>query len=180
MDIQATANEYISIAQEEFGPMCSEWHYVGVEINNMAPHLRYYPETESVSISLSKKIIADETQLHFQLSHEVCHLLYPTMSLNGIREATTVLNEGISTYFSVWAAGRFCPQEYLINNLEQHSPHYFRAMAAVHELLKNDQDAIKRLRLLEPKLNKLNHHHFEQAELLASEVLISELLSTFV
>jgi hypothetical protein len=179
MNIQATANEYINIAQEEFGPMCSEWRYVGVEINDMPPHLRYYHETASVSISLSKKVTSDETQLHFQLAHEVCHLLYPAMSINGTKEATTVLNEGVSTYFSVWAAGRFCSQEYLINNLEQHSPNYFRAMTAVQELLKNDQEAIKKLRLLEPELNKLTHQHFEQAKALASKELISELLSSF-
>ena len=178
-DIQVIADEYIHIAQENFGPMCSEWVYVGVEINDMGPHLRYYPEDGYVAISLSEKIKDDEIQLHFQLSHEVCHLLYPTMNLSGEKESTTVLNEGVSTYFSLWATGRYCSQDLLIDNLKQHSSNYYRAMLSVHELLEIDQEAIKKLRMYEPKLNRLSFEHFEKSRVSASERLISDLLATF-
>ena len=178
-DIKVIADEYIQIAQENFGLMCSEWDYVGVEINDMKPHLRYYPEDGCVAISLSEKIMDNDVQLHFQLAHEVCHLLYPTMNLNGEREATTVLNEGVSTYFSVWAAGRLCSQDYLIDNLKQHSQNYYRAMISVNELLEKNQQAIKLLRDLEPKLNMLSVQNFKQSKVLASEALVHELLSDF-
>lgn len=178
-DIQVIADEYINIAQENFGPMCSDWEYVGVEINDMGPHLRYYPEDGHVAISLSEKTQDDEIQLHFQLAHEVCHLLYPTMSLSGEKEPTTVLNEGVSTYFSLWATGRYCSQEFLIDNLKQHSSNYYRAMLLVHELLEIDREAIKKLRMYEPRLNRLSFEHFEKSGVSASGRLISDLLATF-
>lgn len=178
-DIQAIADEYIEVAQENFGPMCSGWYYVGIEINDMGAHLRYYPKSKEVTISLSEKVRNDKVQLHFQLAHEVCHLLYPTMNLNGEKEATTVLNEGVSTYFSIWAAGLFCSQEILINNIKQHSPNYYQAMILVNELLKNNQKAIKKLRMLEPYLNRLSCQHFEQSNILAPKMLVHELLTVF-
>lgn len=174
-NIRAIADEYLLIAQENFGEMCSDWSFVGIEINEMNPHLRYYPEDGHVAISLSKKIINDEMQLHFQLAHEVCHLLYPT----GAREATTVLNEGLSTYFSVFAAGHFCTQEILIDNLKQHNPNYFRAMMLVHALLEINRDAIKLLRDIEPQLNRISFEDFEQAKVAAPQELINNLLAVF-
>jgi len=159
--------------------MCSDWNYIGVEFNNMGPHLRYYPENGGVAISLSERDKEDEVQLHFQLAHEVCHLLYPTTNLTGERGATTVLNEGVSTYFSVWAAGRFCSQDFLIDNLKQHSHNYYGAMVVVRELLEINHEAIKLLRKLEPQLNRLSFEHFKQAKIVASEALIHELLAVF-
>jgi hypothetical protein len=179
MDIDAIANEYIEIAQENFGPICSEWNYIGVEIKDMAPHLGYYPDEGNVVIFLSNKVRDDKVQLHFQLAHEVCHLLYPTMTLSGDFEKPTVMNEGVSTYFSVWAAGRYTSQEFLINNLQEHGLNYYLAMEKVHELMTDNQNHIKRLRQLEPKLNKLQKSHFKNTSIAISDTLVDELLSTF-
>ena len=179
MDIQSITEDYIRIAQDNFGPMCSEWKYNGIEFQDNGPHLGYYPDTGHVVISLSNKAKDDEEQLHFQLAHEVCHLLYPTMSLDGKHEKPTVMNEGISTYFSVWAAGRFSSQEYIINNLREHNQKYHFAMSKVQELLEKDQDCIKNLRLIEPKLNKLTKSDFKKLNILVPEELIDDLLSVF-
>lgn len=61
--------------------MVNQWSYCGIEINDHSPHLAYYPDTNEVAISLSERVKNDDIQLIFQLAHEVCHLLYPTMDI---------------------------------------------------------------------------------------------------
>ena len=99
--IEKLAMQLINKAELQFGSISSEWNYCGIELNDGTPHLKYYPELREVRISLTNKVKEDNNQLLYQLAHEVCHLLYPTMDIDtGTREPTTILNEGISTYFS--------------------------------------------------------------------------------
>lgn len=175
----AIADEYIGVAEEEFGPICSDWEYVGVEINNKGPHLRYYPNEGFVSISLSEKVQDDEVELHFQLAHEVCHLLYPTMNLNGESEATSVLNEGVSTYFSILAVEQFGRANEIIENLREYNSNYYEALVLTCQMLKADPKAILKLRAIQPKLNKIERHDFELSDVKIPDDLKSKLLNTF-
>lgn len=179
MNIDDVANEYIRVAEVYFGGMCSEWKYSGIEIDSRAPHLRYYPENGSVKISLSDKIINDNIQMRFQLAHEVCHLLYPTMSLAGVKSPTTVLNEGVSTHFSVLMTSKFTSEKRLIKNLQDNNFAYYNALQMVRTLLRIDSEAIIKLRGIQPKLNDVEASDFKLAKINAGDYLISNLLSDF-
>ena len=147
MDIEEISRQYIAIAEEQFGPMCSEWKYIGTEFNDMGPHLRYYPDTRSVAISLSERARNDEIQLHFQLAHEICHLLYPTTCVEtSEQEKPTTFNEGVSTYFSILAIEKFGVTAEIIKNLRDYSPNYYDALTLTCQLLETDTQAILKLR----------------------------------
>ena len=180
MDIEEISQQYIAIAEELFGPMCSEWKYIGTEFNDMGPHLRYYPDSRSVAISLSEKARNDEIQLHFQLSHEVCHLLYPTTCVETSKQEKTItLNEGVSTYFSILAIEQFGVATEIIQNLRDCSPNYYDALALTCQLIEADNQAILKLRSVQPKLNEIEPQDFEMAGLDIPEELKSKLLGTF-
>ena len=180
MDIEEISQAYLDIAQEQFGPMCSEWKYIGIEFNDMGPHLRYYPDFRSVAISLSNKARDDEVQLHFQLSHEICHLLYPTTCVEtNEQECASTLNEGVSTYFSILAMEKFGVTDEVVDNLRDFSPNYFEALVLTCQLIEADHQAILKLRSVQPKLNKIVLEDFEKAGVDVSDDLKSALLSTF-
>ncbi|WP_261859279.1 hypothetical protein [Photobacterium sanguinicancri] len=180
MNIDEIASQYILAAEKLFGLMCSDWTYWGVEFNQQQPHLRYYPDTGNVAISLSERAKNDEIQLRFQLAHEVCHLLYPTMDKDThIMEKTTFLNEGVSTYFSIFAIHELCNSQDIVNNLKEHNNDYYQSFFMVNELLTIDVDAIKKLRVVQPKLNRITSHDFELADVKIPEELISKLINTF-
>lgn len=154
----ARAAQLISMAEQLFGPMTSPWAYAGVTFRDQPPHLYYFPEETSVQIALSLRAVGDDLQRDFQLSHEVCHLLYPSVDpsqSDGPR--TIVLNEGISTYFSVMVVTADYGDEaagIVLESLATHSRNYFRAFKLVLALMQRDRDAIKKLRAIQPMINE--------------------------
>ncbi|MEZ0123129.1 MAG: hypothetical protein AB9Q22_08595 [Candidatus Reddybacter sp.] len=180
MDVNEIAKQYISIAEEQFGSMCSDWNYKGVEFNDQGPHIRYYPDEKNLTISLNENVRGNEVGLHFQLAHEVCHLLYPTRcAVTSGFEKTTVLNEGISTYFSIYAVQQFGQEADVIQNLKEHNSNYYNALAQTCELLQKDDKAIIKLRSIQPMLNKITVSDFELAGIDIPEPLKLSLLDTF-
>lgn len=153
----ARAAQLIALAEQMFGPMSSPWKYAGVTFRDHPPHLYYAPETTSVQIALSLRAIGDNLQRDFQLSHEVCHLLYPSVDpAQPNTPQTIVLNEGISTYFSVIVIGADHGDEaatMVLESLEKNSPKYFSAFKLVLELIQRDRGAIKKVRTIQPMIN---------------------------
>lgn len=153
------ALRFIDFAEKMFGRMTSQWKYAGVIFRDEAPHLYYFPETNSVQIALSLRAVGDDLQRDFQLAHEVCHLLYP--SANPVQPDTPkaiVLNEGISTYFSVIVVNDVygnAEMERVLENLAKNSPSYFSAFKLVWRLMRNDVDAIKKVRAIQPMINNV-------------------------
>lgn len=180
-DILAT--ELISVAEGLFGPMCSPWNYCGVIFRDHPPHLYYEPDTGSIYISLSQKAAHDECQRDFQLAHEVCHLLYPSVEpSNPVEPATIVINEGISTYFSVIIVRVLHGEEVartVIENLETHSPKYFSAFQHVSALLELDQDAVKKIREVQPMINRVRESDILASGIPLKEELIKSLVADF-
>ena len=129
--VNARAAQLISMAEQLFGPMNSPWRYDGVTFRDQPPHLYYFPEAASVQIALSLRAVEDYLQRDFQLSHEVCHLLYPSVAPSQPdKPRTIVLNEGISTYFSVIVVAADYGDEdagIVLESLATHSPNYFSA-----------------------------------------------------
>jgi len=110
-------------------------------------------------------VLQDKEQCVFQLAHEVCHVLYPTAERrNATAPPTIMLNEGVSTYFSIlmlekmFGEGSSRPA---LLSLETNSPRYFEAYRLVSRLLQADGEAIKKLREVEPMLNDLTESDFQ-------------------
>lgn len=153
------AMELISLAEGLFGPIFSPWKYNGVVFRDQPPHLYYAIDTTTVQIALSFRSINDEFQRDFQLAHEVCHLLYPSVELEyPIKPETNVINEGISTYFSVLIVAAYHGKDAAksaIDSLAKNSPRYFFAFQQVTALMNEDRDAIKKIREIQPMINKV-------------------------
>lgn len=175
----ARATELISLAEHMFGAMTSSWQYAGVTFRDHPPHLYYAPEEGSVQIALSFRALEDDLQRDFQLSHEVCHLLYPSVEPdNPTTPSTTVLNEGISTYFSVLVVAADHGEEAAetaLQNLSEYFPNYFNAYKQVSALLQKDRGAIRKIREVQPMVNKISKTDFQAVGLPLSDEQIESL-----
>lgn len=180
MNFDSIVNDYLEVAQNLYGPMKNDWNYFGLEFNDMGPHLRYFTNTGNLVISLSEKARNDNVQFHVQLSHEICHMLYPTMDKETHENPpASVLNEGVSTYFSFMAIENLCNVQDVISNIEQYSNNYYQAFLLVAKLHKIDREAIKKLRTIQPMLNKLTEADFEASGLQVPKELVVQLLKEF-
>lgn len=177
------AYELIDIAQELLGPMSSAWGYDGVVFNDHTPHLSYSLNTRSIQISLSLKAIGDELQRNFQLAHEVCHLLYPSAAFgNSDKPKPNLINEGISTYFSVAAVDLYHGEEAsmkALRSLQATSPRYYFAFQQVSSLFSKDKYAVKKIREVQPMINQLTSADFLAVDLGLNAQEIETLIELF-
>lgn len=175
--------ELIACAQEMFGTMTSKWDYDGVAFYDHTPHLHYSPDMGTVQIRLSLRALDDEFQRDFQLAHEVCHLLYPSVALDYPTEPkTNIVNEGISTYFSVIAVNLYHGEEaaeLALRSLQTHSPRYYYAYQQVSSLLNKDRDAVKKIRQVQPMVNDLTFDDISACGLSLSDNEIMSLIEAF-
>ena len=172
-------NELLEDAQNLFGELLNDWTFYGIEIKDRQPCLMYYPKTGRVTISLSQKVIEDDMQLVFQLSHEICHLLYPSRERESlIKNETLVINEGVSTYYSILKMRQyFGNEDEIIQNIKNHFKDYYFAYTCVKDLLQLDPNAIKLLRKKTPRIDKLTDKDF--GELIIPSELKRNLLVPF-
>ena len=179
----ARATELISLAEHLFGGMTSSWQYAGVTFRDQPPHLYYAPYQGTVQIALSFRALKNDLQRDLQLSHDVCHLLYPSVEPdNPTTPNTTVLNEGISTYFSVLIVAAYYGEEaaeMTLQSLSKHSPNYFNAYKQVSALLQKDRHAIRKIREVQPMVNKISKTDFHAVNLPLSYEQIESLTAIF-
>ena len=179
----ARATELIALAESRFGQMCSLWEYRGVIFRDHPPHLYYSPDDASVQISLSFKSIDDDLQRDFQLAHEVCHLLYPSVDpARPVNARTIVINEGISTYFSVVVVAAFHGAEAalaVLQGLAEHSAKYFCAFQLVSALMNKDDEAIKKIRAVQPMINSVTQSDLLATDITLPDETIKALVATF-
>ncbi|TDV97581.1 hypothetical protein BDK62_106239 [Halomonas alkaliantarctica] len=182
-ECNSRADELIGFAMEMFGPMTSVWEYDGVIFLDHPPHLHYRPDRGTVQIALSYKAINDDVQRDFQLAHEVCHLLYPSVSLGNPSEpATNVINEGISTYFSVLVVDAVYGEvmsNSVLESLVNHTPRYLFALKQVMELLHADRDAVKKAREVQSMVNEITEGELRALGLSLPEETYSALTEAF-
>lgn len=173
----------ISLAQALFGPISSEWKYDGVAFHDHPPHLNYSPASNTVQIWLSLKAVGDAFQRDFQLAHEVCHLLYPSMALDAPgKPQTNVINEGISTYFSVIVVGECHGEKAMaiaLESLQSSSQRYYFAFQHVLSLLGKDRDAVKEIREVQPMIKDLTESDLRACSLTLSDEEIQSLIEDF-
>lgn len=180
-ELQQLTNKLIDDAESLYGKSLDDWRFSGIEINDRPPSLKYYPETGDVTISLSKKVINDNLQLIFQLTHEVCHLLHPSLEFPSLyQNQTIVINEGLSTYFSIIKTQEYFKNgDDLIQNLKTYSTNYFDAYNLVKSLLDLDNDSIKKLREIKPRIDRLTIEDFKKANLDVAVDFMNNLLRPF-
>lgn len=173
--------EIFQKAIELLGDPIGEWEFIGIEYDNHSPYLKYYPIKGQVSISLSEKAKDDKEQFIFQLSHEMCHLFYPKYEYPSLIEHKTLLiNEGISTYFSIKCTDYYCKSEDIIkDNLKRFSQNYFEAFILVEELLSIEPMSIKILRDKQPRIDLLKDKDFEDLNIPFNSNLVSSLIKPF-
>jgi hypothetical protein len=163
------------------GNPLNEWKFIGIEFNDDTPHLKYYPPDGQIAISLSMRAKENDQQYYFQLTHEICHLFYPKMEFPSLIEHTTLLiNEGISTYFSIKTTGGiYNIENHLRNDLKQNSIKYHNALELVEHLIILYPNAIRKLRDEQPRIDLLTDEDFAKAKINADTNLIRALLSPF-
>lgn len=178
-EIYSLALEYLHDAQKFFGPQLSGVDFRSVYIYDK-PAIVYLEDDFSVAITLSPRCMESDVQLSYQLAHEVCHLLHPTIDpITKIKDKAIVLNEGLSTYFSILMASDYCELSTIVELTKKHSPNYFDAYLIVEKLLKFDKDIIKKLRAIEPKIDRLKLDHFTQVNASIPTKLIEQSISLF-
>ncbi|MRX45842.1 hypothetical protein [Pedobacter puniceum] len=168
-------------ANDLLGDPIKDWEFFGIEFNDDSPHLLYYPEEGKIAISLSLEAKNNEVQYVFQLAHELCHLFYPSIEFPSLKKSEMlVINEGISTYFSIKTTSSvYKNEEYLLKNLKNNSNNYYQAFKLVDQLIKIDLNSIKKLRLQQARLNYLKKNDFQNAQLALDSELIDSLLKPF-
>lgn len=139
-------------AEALFGEREKEMTFVGIEFRDDGPYINYY--RDKVSIVLSNNCSSNFVQLYFQLSHEVCHFLYPTGKYDA-----NVLNEGVSTYFSrIWVDKVFPNSTYAIDSIKRSK--YYDAYLLVEKLMGIDENSIKKIREINPYLSYVTKEEF--------------------
>ena len=176
------ANIFLEEAQEMFGDKILGWEFSGIEIGRK-PSLKYYPLEGQVAIVLSENVKENAIQLAFELSHEVCHLLHPSMNHQTMElYATTFMNEGVATFFQIHIMEMtelLIDKEPMVLQLKDHSLPYYKAYCLVQELLSIDPEIIKNLRKIEPRIDFIQRHHFATLDLPVPEDLIGNLIKPF-
>jgi hypothetical protein len=99
-EFKVIAEKLLYDAEQLFGRRVNDWKFNNVYVQEKEIHT-LYEDNGNISICVSKRVCEDESQLYYQLSHEVCHLLHPSMEYPSlVKYRTLVINEGVSTLFS--------------------------------------------------------------------------------
>ena len=167
----------LNVAEDSFGPKITPVPFTKVLIGDK-PSIIYFDN--SIGISVSEKVREEPMQLVYQLAHEVCHLLYPTMDFKSKeRPPTIVLNEGVSTWFSVIQAGQYISHEILLDSIRTRDDEYYNALIIYTELWAIDNDIIKKIRKIQPALNKVTKDDFTTLGLQIPEHILDAALAEF-
>lgn len=150
------------LAEGLFGPARDDWALGGVYFADGKPCIVYLPEERVIEIQLSRRAEGDQLQMVYQLAHEVCHTLHPSIDGESLTRAPTlVINEGISTWFSCFVCDKFGWGE-AVRESTLATP-YAKPMRLVEQLLGIDPQAVTKLRAFKPWLDRLAPSDFDKA-----------------
>ncbi len=170
---------YLSVAESMYGPVAPGVSLAAVYFA-VKPGIIYMRDSSSVGITLSPDASQNEARLVYQLSHEVCHVLHPGYDFStGIKDETLVINEGLSMHFSFEMSAAFMEREILMEATRNQYPNYFEAYLIVTELLSYGPGIIKKLRELQPRINRLTPDCFMNVNRSIPQDLIGSALSKF-
>lgn len=178
MDIDNLCRKLREIAEQMFGPARSDWRLGCVRFADFGPCTIYLPDDRVIDVQLSRRAENDFLQVLYQLAHEVCHTLHPSRDGNSlIADATSVLNEGLATWFSCFICEQFGYGEIVQASTAQ-TP-YGKPMELVAALLEIDGESIKKLRTFQPHIDRLSADDFLQAGVQIPQSLAHSLTRPF-
>ena len=140
--------KFLQKAEKEYGIRDKTWTILGVEFSAEGQPTVWYPfsqdNTKFIAIQLTRKTANDKKRALFQLAHETIHLLSPA----GPNQKSSVLEEGLATYFSIHAladTGVKIKAQYI------GSESYIQAYILVSTLYKTHSDTSDRIKDLRTK-----------------------------
>ncbi|WP_334655161.1 hypothetical protein [Sphingomonas panaciterrae] len=158
-------------AEKRFGSRDSRWFFTGIEYADVAMPMTYYPANRPfhVGIRLTRNAAMDARQAHFQLAHEIVHLLGPCEE----HHAANVFEEGIAAAFQE-EMSTLSKLGFSINVAS-----YRHAMAAVQQLQAIDRGAVAKVRAEFPNLRQLTAERLKQIVPGTSDQLADTLCAPF-
>ena len=178
MDLDDLCSNLREIATNMFGPPRGDWQLGKVRIGDFGPCTIYLPGERCIDIQLSPRAENDFMQTIYQLAHEVCHTLHPSRdAATLVADKTSVLNEGISTWFSCFICDRFEFGEVARASTAQTL--YGPPMNLLAELMAIDSDSVKKLRAYQPFVDRLSASDFISAGLQVPDKLAHLLTQPF-
>jgi hypothetical protein len=158
-------------AERRFGPRDSRWFFTGIEYADVAMPMTYYPANRPfhIGIRLTRSAAMDARQAHFQLAHEIVHLLGPCEK----HRPANVFEEGIAAAFQ---------QEMSILSKLGFSINvasYLHAITAVGQLQAVDRGAVAKVRAKFPNLRQLTAEHLKQIVPSTTDQLADTLCAPF-
>lgn len=164
--------DILMIAEKLFWERNKEWTFIWIEYKLNWPYIMYYPN-KSVSIVLTPSTKDFHPQFIYQLSHEVCHLLYPTWEADA-----NVLNEWISTYFSEYYEDlRYKKYDYAFKNIIK-SP-YYGAYLLFKKIFNLDKDIVKKIRKINPNISEITFKEIKKLWLNIEDDVLEQLIKKF-
>lgn len=153
-----------------YGERDKSWTFIGIEFEQNGPKIWFPGNCSNIAIQLNTNALNNEILAHYQLAHEVIHLLAP----DGKMDAPNI-EEGLATVYSE----DFVLREHKRSNLTS-MVSYVDAAERVRELLAFDALSIKKLRAIEPSFKKMTVDTFKAANLNFPDDKVAYLLSIFL
>lgn len=173
--------KYLNEAEEQFGER-TDYEFIGLVFEGTDPKTEppeisaLFKEKEFlVYLTPVVKICRDEGI--FQLSHEVVHLLSPVLLED--HEEISYLEEGMAVHFSKLITGRDTGNMEIVERGLNRKPLYRTAYQLYLELIRDEPDAIRKLRVFQKDICRITPGDFKRAGLKTSPELIEKLLAHF-
>jgi hypothetical protein len=134
----------LALAEEKYGPRNEHWTLLGIELGAHGhPEIWYPGNARQIIIQLTPMCATNMVEACYEAAHETVHLLAPTLQ-------GTVIEEGAATVFA---------EDYVLKTWgwKDSTPPgaYRRASGMVRNLLRNDPNIIKNLRVKQPMFSAL-------------------------
>lgn len=132
----------------------SAYRFGGIYFRSTFPRLETRVKEKKFVIRLAKCSKDQNASKLWQLAHECVHMLSP------LQARTSVLEEGIACWYQtrwtqkcreLFSADYWNPEVRLKGRMKN----YFEAYSMVEKILSNDQDAVKKIRKIEPVIGRI-------------------------
>ncbi len=142
------------------------------------PHVRFHLDGVGVGFELDRDALKDQHLAHYQVAHEVIHMLAPDRDTT---DGGIMLEEGLATHFSIYGSDFENPgyRQTLLNWYQtSDGPQNYRdALAAYESLIALEPNAIVLLREKEPNFYAMTFDQVKSVAPKGDDELIKLLLS---
>jgi hypothetical protein len=156
-------------AQQQFGPRDTTYTPVGIEFTVNRAGVWFPGNCRNIVIQLKAGCANDTPQACYQLAQECIHLLSPTGGSHA-----NYLEEGLSIVF----ATRYVAENFGFQMI-QPSPKYSEAAHLVETFLGLDNEAVRKVRIIQPSFSQITVANLVQACPTCPPELAERLLENF-